>query len=104
MGWEFYSSFHGARLWIIRRDFVCYAAASKCDCLIFKLWIGILEIVNRPRKRFQIVKWRWIVERSFGWLNWHRRLSKDYEYYEQSAEGWIELTFINAMIHRLQPG
>ena len=69
---------------------------SVCQC--------ILEIVKRPRKKFQIVKWRWIVERSFGWLNWHRRLSKDYEYYEDSAEAWIKLAFINVMIHRLQPG
>lgn len=69
---------------------------SVCQC--------ILEIVKRPRKKFQIVKWRWIVERSFGWLNWQRRLSKDYEYYEESAEAWIKLAFINVMIHRLQPG
>jgi len=64
----------------------------------------ILEIVKRPRNKFQIVKWRWIVERSFGWLNWQRRLSKDYEYYEESAETWIKLAFINVMVHRLQPG
>ena len=64
----------------------------------------ILEIVKRPRKKFQIVKWRWIVERSFRWLNWQRRLSKDYEYYEDSAEAWIKLAFINVMVHRLQPG
>ena len=69
---------------------------SVCQC--------VLEIVKRPQKKFQIVKWRWIVERSFGWLNWHRRLSKDYEYYEESAEAWIKLAFINVMIHRLQPG
>lgn len=66
---------------------------SVCHCIV--------EIVKRPRKRFQIVKWLWIVESSFGWLNWHRRLSKDYEYYEESAEAWIKLAFINVMIHRL---
>lgn len=69
---------------------------SVCRC--------ILEIVKRPCKKFQIVKWRWIVDRSFGWLNWHRQLSKDYEYYEHSAEAWIKLAFINVIIHRLQPG
>jgi transposase len=26
-----------------------------------------------------LLKWRWIVERTFGWLNLSRRLSKDYE-------------------------
>jgi putative transposase len=64
----------------------------------------ILEIVKRPRKQFQIVKWRWIVERSFGWLNWQRRLSKDYEYYETSSEAWIKIGFMNLMVHRLAPG
>ena len=74
-----------------------------------KLWFWtacqcVLEIVKRPRKRFQIVKWRWIVERSIGWLNWQRRLSKDYEYYETSSEAWIKIAFINVMVHRLHPG
>ena len=64
----------------------------------------ILEIVKRPRKQFQIVKWRWIVERTFGWFNWQRRLSKDYEYYEESAEAWIKIASINVMLHRLKPG
>lgn len=53
---------------------------------------------------FQIVKWRWIVERTFGWFNWQRRLSKDYEYYEESAEAWIKIASINVMLHRLKPG
>ena len=64
----------------------------------------ILEIVKRPRKRFQIVKWRWIVERTFGWFNFHRRLSKDYEYYTTSSEAWIRIAAISQMIHRLRPG
>ena len=64
----------------------------------------VLEIVKRPRKKFQVVKWRWIVERTFGWFNWQRRLSKDYEYYEESAESWIKIAAINVMVHRLHPG
>ena len=64
----------------------------------------ILEIVKRPRKKLQIVKWRWFVERSFGRINWQRRLSKDYEYYEESAEAWVKIAFFNVMIHRLEPG
>jgi len=64
----------------------------------------VLEIVKRPRGKFQVVKWRWIVERTFGWFNWYRRLSKDYEYYTSSAEAWIKIASINVMLHRLQPG
>ena len=41
-----------------------------------------LAIVKRPKgtKGFQVLPWRWIVERTFGWLGRYRRLSKDYEY------------------------
>ena len=37
-----------------------------------------LVIVKRPRRTqgFQVVQWRWIVERTIGWLNRSRRLSK----------------------------
>lgn len=72
--------------------------------LVFKLYACVLEIVKRPRKIFKIVKWGWIVERTFGWFNYHRRLSKDYEFYEKSSEAWVKLASINVMVHRLQPG
>jgi putative transposase len=64
----------------------------------------ILEIVKRPRGIFKIVQWRWIVERTFGWLNRYRRLSKDYERYPKTSETWIKIAMINIMIHRLKPG
>ena len=64
-------------------------------------WNCILEVVKRPRKKFQIVKWRWIVERTFGWLNRYRRLSKDFERNVKSSEAWIKIAMINIMVHRL---
>ena len=44
--------------------------------------LGIdVEVVNRnPGVRgFHVVKRRWVVERSFGWIMMHRRLARDYE-------------------------
>ncbi|MGV5039352.1 transposase, partial [Streptomyces sp. NRAIS4] len=44
--------------------------------------LGIdVEVVNRnPGVRgFHIVKRRWVVERSIGWIMLHRRLARDYE-------------------------
>jgi len=40
----------------------------------------IVEIVLRPleKRGFVLLPKRWVVERTFGWLNWCRRLSKDY--------------------------
>lgn len=64
----------------------------------------IWQVIKRPRKVFQIVKFRWIVERTFGWMNYQRRLSKDYEYLPRHAEAWIKLAAINTMTRRLSPG
>jgi putative transposase len=54
-----------------------------------------VTMVKRPDiKGFVVVPKRWIVERSFGWLNRDRRLSKDYERTTASSEAWIQLSFI----------
>ncbi len=39
-----------------------------------------LEIVRRSdHSGFQVLPRRWVVERTFGWLGFFRRLSKEYE-------------------------
>ncbi|WP_345245568.1 IS5 family transposase [Nibrella saemangeumensis] len=43
---------------------------------------------------FQVVPMRWKVERTFSWLNWSRRLSKDYECDCSSAESFVYLANI----------
>ena len=45
-------------------------------------------------------KGRWQVERSFGWLNFCRRLSKDYEKTVESALAFIQIAFINIILNR----
>ena len=59
----------------------------------------VLEVVTkRPgQTTFEVQKWRWIVERTFGWFGRYRRLSKDYEHNPASSETWIYI----AMIHRM---
>src|SRR5215813_14401391 len=59
-------------------------------------WIGanarwVLSVVRkRPgQTTFEVQKWRWIVERTFGWFGRYRRLSKDYEHNPKSSEAWI---------------
>jgi putative transposase len=37
---------------------------------------------------FTVVKRRWIIERTFAWLDGYRRLSKDYEYLPESSEAF----------------
>ena len=62
-----------------------------------------LEMVKRPKgmKGFQRLPWRWIVERTFGWLGRYRRLSKDYEYLTQTSEAMIRVAMIHLMVRRL---
>jgi putative transposase len=65
----------------------------------------ILELVVRPEgeKEFKVLKWRWIVERTFAWLGRYRRLSKDYEGSEESSESWIYVVMMHLMLRRLDP-
>jgi putative transposase len=66
----------------------------------------VLEVVPKPEKKkgepFKVVKWRWIVERTFAWLGRYRRLSKDYERQPESSEAWIYLAMVNLMLRRLE--
>ena len=50
---------------------------------------------------FHVLKWRWIVERTFAWLSTWRRLAKDYEVLPSSEEAWIYLAMIRIMLRRL---
>jgi len=62
-----------------------------------------LEIVRpSPDQRgFQVQPKRWIVERSISWLNWWRRLSKDYEKTLESSESMIKIAAIRMMLKRI---
>lgn len=63
-----------------------------------------LEIVKRSAaKGFKILPKRWIVERTFGWLNRYRRLSKDYELDPKTSETMIYLAISHLMLKRLFP-
>lgn len=62
-----------------------------------------LEIVKRQdhQSGFVVQPHRWIIERTFGWLGRHRRLSKDYETLPGSSEAMIYLAMIRLMLGRL---
>ncbi len=62
-----------------------------------------VEVVKRSDdvEGFAVLPRRWIVERTFGWLMRHRRLVRDYETTESSAEAWIHLAMIRIQLRRL---
>jgi putative transposase len=61
------------------------------------------EIVQRSTcpKGLQVSPKRWIVERTLGWFNRDRRLSKDDERWPQTSEALIRVAMIHWMIRRL---
>lgn len=61
-----------------------------------------LEIVKRTELHtFKIIPKRWIVERTLGWFNRYRRLSKDYEFDPATSENMIYIAMIHLMLKRL---
>ena len=48
------------------------------------------------------LRWRWVVERTFGWLNQSRRLSKDYEISSLSSEHMVKISHYFTLLRRLK--
>ena len=62
-----------------------------------------LEIVKRSDvKGFEVLPWRWIVERTLAWISRNRRLSKDYERLPATTESWIYLAMTTVMLQRME--
>jgi putative transposase len=69
-----------------------------------KRWFGIIvDIVKRSpgQREFVVQPQRWKIERTFGWLDWSRILSKEYERTTESSESDIYLASIRLMLRRL---
>jgi len=62
-----------------------------------------IQIVKRSDTAdgFEILPRRWVVERTFAWLNRCRRLSKDWEKSIASAEAWILIAHIRRVTRYL---
>ncbi len=67
---------------------------SVLDCLV--------EVVTRiAEPGFQVLPKRWLVERTFGWFNRSRLLSKEYDVYVEVSEYWVYLASIQVMMRRI---
>jgi transposase len=62
-----------------------------------------IEIVKRSDqvKGFVVLPKRWVVERTFAWLNRCRRLAKDWECLNRKARAYVLLASIRLMLRRL---
>ncbi|MGI8467408.1 MAG: IS5 family transposase [Pyrinomonadaceae bacterium] len=72
---------------------------------IGELFGFVLEIVKKVLgvSGFQVLPKRWIVERTFGWLMFNRRLVKDYKEKTEHSEAFIQMAMIRLMIRKLAP-
>ena len=51
--------------------------------------------------KWEILPKRWVVERTFSWMNHSRGLSKDYEITKSSAESMIKIAHSHILLKRL---
>jgi putative transposase len=54
-----------------------------------------------PLKGFQVLPRRWVVERTFSWIDYNRRMSKDYERLTETSEAFIYVAMVRLLVRRL---
>lgn len=78
-------------------------AGPKLATALERIGSWSIEIVKRPdtAKGFKVLPRRWVVERTFAWLNRNRRLTKDFEATIQNAIAWLMVGSIKLLSRRL---
>ncbi len=64
----------------------------------FALGVDISEKI-KPHE-WEKLPWRWIVERTFSWLNHSRRLAKDFEIAVDSAVAMVRISHFHTLLKR----
>ena len=64
-----------------------------------QLGLGV-DISKRIKPEFEVLPKRWLVERTFGWANHSRRLSKDYEIKTVHEECMFMISHIHTLLGR----
>ena len=70
---------------------------------VWQLAGWVFQVIKRTEDvtGFVVLPRRWVVERTFGWLNNYRRLSKEYEELPNTSESLIYLAMSHIMLRRL---
>lgn len=94
------------RLWnVVYGGLAVFADGAYTGTLIEwvkQMFAWTLTIVTRRNSHtFEVLPWRWLVERTLAWLSNARRLSKDYEILPATSECFIQITMIVLMLRRL---
>jgi len=60
-----------------------------------------VDISARIKPGWEVLPKRWVVERTFSWLNHSRRLSKDFEITVSSEETIVQISHLHTLLRRL---
>lgn len=60
-----------------------------------------IEISKKIKDGWAVLAKRWVVERTFAWINNFRRMAKDFEILMCSAENFARIAMIQIMLDKL---
>ena len=63
-------------------------------------WEQAMDISKRIKPEFEVLPMRWKVERTFGWTNHSRRLSKDFEIKTKHEENMFVISHLHTLLKR----
>ena len=70
------------------------------EAVLSELGLGV-DISERIKPIFEVIPKRWVVERTFAWMNNSRRLAKDYEITTESEEAFVMISHLHTLLRRL---
>jgi putative transposase len=78
-------------------------AGDKLTTALTKIGDWTIEIIKRSDRAngFVVLPRRWVVERTFAWLNRNRRLAKDFERSIASATAWLFMASVQFLARRI---
>ena len=66
-----------------------------------RIAVTVVKRTDKEVKGFVVLPKRWVVERTLGWVNRARRLSKDFEATIESALAWLQMALAFLTMRRL---
>ena len=67
---------------------------------VLKLLGLSVDISKRIKPEFEVLPKRWVVERTFSWINHSRRLSKDFEINVEHEENIFMISHLHTLLKR----
>lgn len=98
------SAYNGSFVRHVRRARRTLDIVRRSDDRFHGSWRNEQLPLIKVKSKFILVKRRWVVERTFGWLSRYRRLSKDYEARPDVSRAMVWCAAMRLMTQRLAHG